>query len=186
MIFARLRAKSYTSSVLTALTWMPVAIFFVDHGYSYGVISGRSMQPTFNPDSSMLKKDIVLLDKWSTTDHQFERGQVVTLISPINPKCIITKRILALPGDRVQSLRNKNEWVSIPEGHVWVEGDEAFHSRDSNSFGPVPIALINAKVTHILWPFSRFGPVEKKSVNKDRVQMNVFRPGVDIEPSRQI
>jgi hypothetical protein len=27
--------------------------------------------------------------------------------------------------------------VRVPDGHVWVEGDEPFHSADSNQFGPV-------------------------------------------------
>ncbi|KAI8047598.1 peptidase S24/S26A/S26B/S26C [Thamnidium elegans] len=143
MIFSKLKGNPYTASVITALTWVPVAIFFVDHGYSYATVSGRSMQPTFNPDSNLMRKDI---------------------------------RIIALPGDTVKPLR-KDEAVPIPAGHAWVEGDEAFHSRDSNAFGTVPIGLISAKVTYILWPPSRFGPVEKKPVNKDRVQMNVFKPG---------
>ena len=30
--------------------------------------------------------------------------------------------------------------VIVPQNHVWVEGDEAFHSRDSNSYGPVSSA----------------------------------------------
>ncbi|RCI03530.1 hypothetical protein CU098_010310 [Rhizopus stolonifer] len=177
MVFSRLKSSPYTVPILKGLAWVPVAIFFVDHGYSYAVISGRSMQPTFNPDSNMLRKDIVLLDKWSTTDHKFKRGQVVTLKSPIDAKCTITKRILALPGDTIVPLRKKDEVVHVPEGHVWVEGDEAFHSRDSNSFGTVPIGLVNAKVSYILWPLSRFGPVEIKPVNTERVKTNVFKPG---------
>lgn len=56
--------------------------------------------------------------------------------SPTDPKSIITKRVLALPGDTIKPLRKKDP-VAVPEGHVWVEGDEAFHSRDSNAFGPV-------------------------------------------------
>lgn len=40
----------------------------------------------------------------------------------------------------------------------------------------MPIGLINAKVTYVLYPFSRFGPVEKKPVDTDRVKMNVFQP----------
>lgn len=88
---------------------------------------------------------------------------------------------------------------------MWVEGDEAFHSRDSNTFGSVssiflfilspspsrmyvwnhhasppphraihsthtqvPLGLVNAKVTFILWPLSRFGPVARV-VKPDRV-----------------
>lgn len=26
------------------MAWMPVAIFFIDHGFSYATVSGRSMQ----------------------------------------------------------------------------------------------------------------------------------------------
>ncbi|KAI8882028.1 LexA/Signal peptidase [Backusella circina FSU 941] len=159
---------THVSPIVKALAWMPVAIFFIDHGFSYATVSGRSMQPTFNPDSNMLRKDIVLLNKWAITDHKFKRGQVVTLISPIDPKAIITKRIIALPGDTIRPLHKQNETVTVPEGHCWIEGDEAFHSRDSNSFGTVPIGLINAKVTYILWPPSRFGPVEPKYINPDR------------------
>jgi inner membrane protease subunit 2 len=50
---------------------------------------------------------------------------------------MITKRILALPGDTIMPLRNKEKPVPIPAGHCWVEGDEAFHSIDSNAFGVV-------------------------------------------------
>lgn len=42
----------------------------------------------------------------------------------------------------VQPLR-KDEEVPIPAGHCWVEGDEAFHSKDSNSFGPVKCIFDN-------------------------------------------
>ncbi|KAI8877735.1 LexA/Signal peptidase [Backusella circina FSU 941] len=177
-MFTKLRANPYFGSVLTALAWIPVAIFTVDHGFSYAKINGRSMQPTFNPDSNLLKRDTVFLNKWTATRNNFKRGEVVTLISPTDPKQMITKRILALPGDTIKPLRNKEEKsIPIPAGHCWVEGDEAFHSIDSNSFGVVPIGLIKAKVTYILWPFSRFGPVRVRPVNPDRVKTEVFVPG---------
>ncbi|KAI8990842.1 mitochondrial inner membrane peptidase complex catalytic subunit 2 [Mycotypha africana] len=177
MLFAKIRNNPYTPYVINALTWIPVAIFFVDHGYSYAAIDGRSMQPTFNPDSNKLSRDIVLLEKWSLRKDGFERGQVVTLRSPIEPNKILTKRIIALPGDTVKPLR-RNEEIAVPAGHVWVEGDEAFHSKDSNSFGTVPIGLITAKVTRIIYPFNRFGIVEKKTVGKERVKIHVFNPRV--------
>ncbi|RKP07301.1 hypothetical protein THASP1DRAFT_17256, partial [Thamnocephalis sphaerospora] len=50
-------------------------------------------------------------------------------------------------------------------GHSWVEGDEPFHSRDSNAFGPVPDGLIEARVQWILWPLSRFGPVPERETS---------------------
>ncbi|KAI8337516.1 peptidase S24/S26A/S26B/S26C, partial [Chlamydoabsidia padenii] len=142
-----------------ALAWVPVALFFVDHGFSYATVEGRSMQPTFNPDTNMKQRDVVLLNKWAVTDHTFKRGEVVTLTSPTDPNHSIIKRIIALQGDTVKPLRSDKKSVRVPKGHCWVEGDEAFHSKDSNSFGTVPVGLINAKVTRILWPPSRFGPV---------------------------
>lgn len=40
------------------------------------------------------------------------------------------------------------------------------------------MGLITAKVTHILWPLSRFGPVEKKPLS-DRVKVGYIQPGQD-------
>ncbi|KAG0169851.1 hypothetical protein DFQ30_003140 [Apophysomyces sp. BC1015] len=97
------------------------------------------MQPTFNPDSNKLRRDVVLLNKWAVTDHELERGEVVTLTSPTDPKCTMTKRVIAIQGDVVRPLRRDKEPVHVPKGHCWVEGDEAFHSRDSNTFGTSPI-----------------------------------------------
>lgn len=36
-------------------------------------------------------------------------------------------------------------------GHFWVKGD--YHnSLDSNTFGAVPLGLLTAKATHVVWP----------------------------------
>ena len=34
----------------------------------------------------------------------------------------------------------------MPEGHCWLIGDNLPESRDSRTFGPVPLALIMGKV----------------------------------------
>ena len=44
------------------------------------------------------------------------------------------KRVLALPGDIIRTRINSE--VIIPEGHCWLEGDNADNSVDSNEFGP--------------------------------------------------
>ncbi|KAG9299953.1 hypothetical protein G9A89_009681 [Geosiphon pyriformis] len=146
--------------MIRQLGWVPVAAFFIEHVYSVASVNGRSMQPTFNPDTNKLRHDVVLLNRWTVAWRKYEVGDVVTLWSPYDPDLLITKRIIALEGDTVITLPpNPNRLVYVPRGHCWVEGDENFHSKDSNTFGPVPLGLINAKVTHILWPFSRFGRV---------------------------
>lgn len=58
--------------------------------------------------------------------------------SPNNPEQLTTKRIVALQGDVVHPLPPSPPGpVRIPPGHVWVEGDSRFRSRDSNTYGPV-------------------------------------------------
>jgi len=34
----------------------------------------------------------------------------------------------------------------VPKGHVWIQGDNVYASRDSRHFGPVPYGLIRGKV----------------------------------------
>jgi len=33
----------------------------------------------------------------------------------------------------------------VPKGHVWVQGDNIYDSRDSRQFGPVPYGLIQGR-----------------------------------------
>ena len=65
--------------------------------------------------------------------------------------------------------------VVVPEGHGWLEGDAPFNSEDSNHFGPVsllelvvetihsldqvPLALIDSKLTFVVWPPKRFSAI---------------------------
>lgn len=155
------------------LCWVPVGVFFTRHGYSMATVTGASMQPTFNPNhtTAPLHHDVVLLDRWSIALNIYERGEVVTLWSPQNPKLLTTKRIVALEGDLVHPLPPSSPSpVRIPPGHCWVEGDSHFHSKDSNTYGPVPLGLINGKVAHILWPLNRFGPVGPGTVDRTRIR----------------
>jgi len=144
-----------------ALYWSPLCMAFLHYGYTIKYVSGRSMQPTLNPDSS-LGKDLVLFDRVSTKiRHKYDRDDVVALRSPINPRMVLVKRIIALPGDTVKTLPPYPiQEIVIPSGHVWVEGDESFHSEDSNWFGPVSQGLIESKLAYILLPWDRFGPLK--------------------------
>ncbi|KDQ08867.1 hypothetical protein BOTBODRAFT_138428 [Botryobasidium botryosum FD-172 SS1] len=141
------------------LPWLVTAVVFTKHVATVKVVSGRSMQPTLNPDMSKMM-DVVLLNRLVTTDHNFERGDVVTLKSPTDHKHMIIKRIIALEGDIVRTRPPHSEaLVSVPQGHIWVEGDEPFHTHDSNTFGPVPLGLVDGRVERILFPLSRWGPL---------------------------
>ena len=40
----------------------------------------------------------------------------------------------------------------VPEGHCWVTGDNLPESRDSRTYGPLPLGLIKGKGTAKVWP----------------------------------
>jgi len=71
------------------------------------------------------------------------------------------KRLIALPGDWIQ-IPEMQEIRQIPQGHCWIEGDNAALSLDSRSYGPVPMGLLQGRVTHIIWPPQRIGRVDRK------------------------
>jgi len=160
-VFRHLR---HTRPLLKILYWMPIAVVSTQYFYTVKIISGRSMQPTLNPNSSIYR-DVGLFDRFSIhIKREYHRGDIVILRSPDDPKYELVKRVIALEGDVVKTLPPyPDAEVRVPRGHIWVEGDEHFRSDDSNLFGPVPMGLVDSKLTFILWPFSRFGPLREKN-----------------------
>jgi inner membrane protease subunit 1 len=88
------------------------------------------------------------------------------------PKQSGCKRIIGMPGDFVSIVTPgreeddvqtvdvegkfasvREEVVRVPEGHCWVQGDNLEWSRDSRLFGPLPLALVKAKVLAVVLPF---------------------------------
>ncbi|GAA5859648.1 hypothetical protein JCM8547_006178 [Rhodosporidiobolus lusitaniae] len=134
------------------------------------------MQPTFNPDTSHMYRDIVLVNRLAAFESAhgdqsgFKPGDVVAMKSPLNPENLVIKRLIALPGTLVRTLPPYLEkTVRVPQGHCWIEGDERFHSRDSSQLGPVPLGCMEGRVDWILWPPSRFGPVAERPGWEKRV-----------------
>ncbi|KAG8915293.1 hypothetical protein FRC01_003717, partial [Tulasnella sp. 417] len=117
---------------------------------------------------------------------KFERGDVIVLRSPDDPSKRIIKRIVATEYDVVKTLPpHPDPVVQVPQGHVWVEGDEPFHSKDSNYFGPASLGLVEGKIKGIVWPPSRMGPVA--SPPPSRTAKRVFKgwPGMSERIGKQ-
>ncbi|KAK9474895.1 peptidase S24/S26A/S26B/S26C [Dipodascopsis tothii] len=144
--------------VAIGLSWLPVAVWTSQHVVSLSVVDGQSMTPTLNPDSNELVRDVVAVWKWRRSDAaRAARDDIVVLRSPRDPETEVVKRVVAVGGDVVRS-RGRGTLQRVPEGHIWVEGDNV-HSIDSNHYGPVSEGLVVGRVTHVVFPPSRLGPV---------------------------
>lgn len=149
----------FVKSVVTKTLWYtPVVVTVNDLVAGLASVNGRSMQPTFNP-STVTSNDVVLVDKLSIRLYKYSRGDVLLFRSPACPDTILIKRLIALEGDWV-ALPDRADIEKIPQGHCWLEGDNADLSEDSRSkYGPVPLALVEGRVIHVLWPPSRISSV---------------------------
>lgn len=108
---------------------------------------------------------------------RYERGDVVALRSPQEHGKLLVKRLVALPGDRVKTLPPYPDVeVVVPEGHGWFEGDAPFNSEDSNHFGPVPLALVDSKLTYVVWPPTRLGGITSHTTGTQSERVAVLPP----------
>jgi signal peptidase I len=85
------------------------------------------------------------------------------------------------PGEMIQTLEEDNNGhrypiltdstqaqnlpkTTVPHGTCFVLGDNRSHSKDSRTFGPIPLADVKGRVEYIYWPagnWSRFGQFER-------------------------
>ncbi|XP_077373975.1 mitochondrial inner membrane protease subunit 2 [Festucalex cinctus] len=134
---------------------VPVTVTVLDRLAYVARVEGASMQPSLNPEGAS-ECDVVLLNRWSVRNYRVQRGDIVSIMSPRNPQQKIIKRVIGLEGDFIRTLNYKKRHVRVPDGHLWIEGDHHGHSLDSNTFGPVSLALLHGRASHIIWPPGRW------------------------------
>jgi len=128
-------------------------------------VDGFSMRPTLEDG------EFVLVSKLSYMFGTFERGDIIVFHFPIDPREELVKRIIGLPGDHVtvqgqklyvngqmldetyiaQSPLYSGDWT-VPEGYLFVLGDNRNNSNDSKDWGMLPQENVVGKAVLIYWP----------------------------------
>ena len=100
-------------------------------------VSGGSMEPSYSDG------DLIFVNR---TARSFRVGDVIVLTHP-DPADgrVLVKRIHAVAGDTVDNSFGV-QYYTVPEGSVFVVGDNINDSLDSRTFGSVPINLIIGRV----------------------------------------
>uniref|UniRef100_A0A060T5M9 ARAD1B13046p n=1 Tax=Blastobotrys adeninivorans TaxID=409370 RepID=A0A060T5M9_BLAAD len=109
---------------------------------------GESMLPTLRAAG-----DYVHVDKlFHSRGRNCKVGDIIVAGKPTDPEQRVCKRITGMPGDVVlvdPSANDYDRFITIPDGHCWVTGDNLHESIDSRTYGPLPLALIRGKVVAI-------------------------------------
>ncbi len=137
-------------------------------------VEGYSMEPTLHGQERLV------IEKLSFHFHEPERGDIIVLRVPEYGNEMLIKRVIGLPGDTI-ALENGEVFLNgqpmnedyingpprgiygptvVPEGSVFVMGDNRNNSNDSRSFGPIPFENIVGRAWIRYWPLPEIGLME--------------------------
>lgn len=172
---------SWAAVVVAAVAFSTLFKAFV--GQAYAIPSG-SMESTLEVG------DRVLAERLSYAAAEGSApGDIVTFADPADPSRTLIKRVVATEGQAVDLqdgrvlvdgrlldepytegkptlplAQGAAEGVTypyvVPEGNVWVMGDNRTNSLDSRAFGSVPEGSVTGRACFRLWPLDRFGALE--------------------------
>lgn len=181
--------------ILEALALAIVVFIIIQASAQNFRVEGSSMAPTLEGQQYLLvnklayfKFDVERFSRtipfWQVEKSNESRpfgsprfGEIIVFRFPGEPRRDFVKRVIGLPGDRIEIVDGRvtingavytEPYVNGPfstnmasmtmqEGEYFVMGDNRAHSNDSRSWGPVPEKNVVGKVWLVYWPFSEMG-----------------------------
>ena len=162
--------REIVETILITLVIYAVIRTFLFENYR---VVGQSMEPMLETDQ------FLVVNKLDYRLHEPQRGDIIVFREPHANGRKLIKRIIGLPGETVAvqggevfidgapldepylavSTHNERDPVLIPEGHLWVMGDNRNNSSDSRSWGPLPKDDIVGKAWLTYWPPPLWGVI---------------------------
>ncbi len=151
-----------------------VLLIFAIMGVRPGQVSGLSMEPRIDSDED------VLINALAYRLGAPGRGDVVAFRHERSAPSVYLKRLVGLPGDRLEIKRGvvivngsilsepyvrfadqrSTPPLVVPPGSYFVLGDNRANSDDSRSWGFVPAADLIGRAVFAVWPLDRLGPIK--------------------------
>ncbi len=161
--------KDWIVSIVVAVA---LAMFIRTFIVELYVVDGPSMRPTLESEQRLV------VNKFIYRFHPPEKGDVLVFQYPRDPSRDFIKRVIAVPGDTIEiregrvlvndqlltedyileKTRSEYPKATVPEGHIFVMGDNRNNSEDSRfaDVGFVPYDLIKGKAMLVFWPISAY------------------------------
>ena len=153
------------------------------------------------------RESICVVSRLHKHGHDVKVGDIVLAYSPYYLRQTIAKRVIGMPGDYVvrdpdlsptvggapipgkpgQDMTTPREepvMVQVPEGHVWLAGDNLPYTRDSRNYGPLPMGLIRGKVIATAHGWFKFSTWRWYSDHDQLVSVEEFEKGQASEARR--
>jgi signal peptidase I len=155
---------------------IPVRYFLIQPFY----VKGASMEPNFHD------KEYLIVDEISYRLNSPQRGDIIVFRYPRNPQEYFIKRLIALPGEKVQikdggvyiyntehpdGFRLEESYLgegvktygfsedvtTLGDDEIFALGDNRNASKDSRTFGPINKSFLIGRVLFRGYPFDKIG-----------------------------
>ncbi len=140
-------------------------------------VDGFSMKPTLQDG------EYILVSKLAYRIGEPQRGDIIVFRYPGQPPQDLIKRLIGLPGDVVEvkdglvfvnGVQLDEPYIAasplydgnwrVPDGYLFVLGDNRNDSSDSHSWGPLPSKNVIGKAVVIYWPPSDWNVIDHAEI----------------------
>jgi signal peptidase I len=145
---------------------LAVVLYFGINAVSVRVrVDGFSMNPTLQDG------EYILVNRLAYKIGHPIRGDIVVFSFPMDPKQDLIKRVIGLPGESISVQDGKvmingipleepyiaappiyNGTWEVPDGQLFVLGDNRNESKDSHEWGLLPLENVVGRAVLIYWP----------------------------------